>query len=334
MLASIENNTIELESYNGWRAYSYYLPELYDKATKKGLDVVLSFKAKLGHENHNSTICVLNGTVSSNGGAATIKSNPSAKCAKVLQYGTEEDGGVVTLVSSDLNSEDFSEIDPITFKMHSSGYITFLVFEPDNSQSGNSLILKDFRIEVGTEPTNGENTSDNSNYFGQFISTVGNTNATSTTEFVNKGDYRHYVSLILCKNARCSEEEDYERTNVDFELAEEYKLAEFNNIKKNYNYKIAYSVLDSTIDRYYDLEVIDFKTDSEIRIIENITDFFNMHQNGYYIAKNDLDFYTTNAAYGGSFNGTLDMQGHKIIWYSNANGKSKRSYLSSNKKCK
>lgn len=312
--ASVESNTITLEAYNGWRVYSYYLPELYNKKTKQGDKVVLSFSAKQGSERPGK-ICILNG-VMSNWGIAKIRENDS-NCVKVL-------------TNEGLNADDFTEFNNISFTMNAKGYISFFIDEEDNSLTGNSLIIKDLRIEAGEETVGTSEDVEEIKYYGEFVSTVENVNKINNEKNgpeVNNGDYKYYVSLIECKTKSCSNDNEYVRTNEIFDLNETTKVAEFSTIKKDMDYKIAFSVYDTNSKRYYDLSKLDFKSDSEIRLIESIDDFWNMHQNGYYISKVDLDFSANASVYSGSFNGTLDMQGHKIIYKTYANNKGVRRYL-------
>lgn len=66
-------------------------------------------------------------------------------------------------------------------------------------------------------------------------------------------------------------------------------------------------------DRFYELDSIEFTADQEIRSIYNIYDYFAMVSNKKYLVQNDLDFTSLGNKYYGTFSGTLDFQGHKVI---------------------
>ena len=66
-------------------------------------------------------------------------------------------------------------------------------------------------------------------------------------------------------------------------------------------------------DRFYELDSIEFTADQEIRSIYNIYDYFAMASNKKYLVQNDLDFTSLGNKYYGTFSGTLDFQGHKVI---------------------
>ena len=66
-------------------------------------------------------------------------------------------------------------------------------------------------------------------------------------------------------------------------------------------------------DRFYELDSIEFTADQEIRSIYNTYDYFAMAANKKYLVQNDLDFTSLGNKYYGTFRGTLDFQGHKVI---------------------
>ena len=79
---------------------------------------------------------------------------------------------------------------------------------------------------------------------------------------------------------------------------------------KNVNYTVALSV--KIRDRYYDLDTVEFGTESEIRGIRTTSDFLGMHPNGKYIVLNDLNFSGVGSSYGSWFYGEIDFQGHHV----------------------
>ncbi len=289
MSISDEGNTITLGAYNGYRVYSYYLPELI------GQDIVLSFKGKRGTDREGQ-ICIMNSV-----------SNNVKNCVFTLDL-----------------DENYQEFNNLSFKLNNTGYISFYIAETDNEFYTNSIVLKDFQIEVGTESSEYKKYNSGRGYIGTF-----NTNAKIRTKpevenpemTVNQGNYDYFVSLI--KDDVRTEDEVFETDNGSFEDENGIEnKQEFSDIVKDSHYKVAFSVYDKDLERYYDLDVVNFETDSEIRVIKNTTDFLNMHKAGHYAAVADLDFRNISSVYSGTFSGTLDMQGHKIIL-----GTSNRTYL-------
>ena len=65
--------------------------------------------------------------------------------------------------------------------------------------------------------------------------------------------------------------------------------------------------------RYYDIYSYTFTTEIEARSIETVEDFQNMHDYGNYVVVNDLDFTNQTKGFTGTFQGTIDFQGHKVV---------------------
>lgn len=80
---------------------------------------------------------------------------------------------------------------------------------------------------------------------------------------------------------------------------------------KNVTYEVALSV--KMRDRYYDIDSVEFTTETEIRAIRTTAEFFAMHPDGKYIVLNDLDFTKNNTYYSSWFYGEIDFQGNKLI---------------------
>lgn len=78
---------------------------------------------------------------------------------------------------------------------------------------------------------------------------------------------------------------------------------------KNKKYELRLSI--KIRDRFYDLDSIIMRTNSEIRTIKNTTDFFNMHPNGKFVVVEDLDLSTSSTTIP-NFYGEIDFQGHTI----------------------
>ena len=325
---SSENNSITLGAYNGYRVYSYYLPEL------RGKSIALSFKAKRGTD-RTGRICIMN----------NITSNTSS-CVKNL---------VDTSVDN-YDPDEYIDYNNITFTLNSTGYISFYIAETDNQFFTNSIILKDIQIEAGETSSvdSYKSYDDSSGYIGTFNingTIVNSANDRNPNVDVNEGQYEYYVSLI--KNGVRDRMEKFDTEDREFDSTSGITNSIlFDKIVKDEEYEVSFSVYDRDLERYYDLDNVAFETDNEIRVIRNASDYLNMHKSGYYIAVDDI--YLTSKAtclniceangksssecnnsctgnyessyYSGTFDGILDMQGHQI----NIETKGSRSYIMAN----
>ena len=101
-------------------------------------------------------------------------------------------------------------------------------------------------------------------------------------------------------------------TEYRYDLEEDF----MENVQKTYSFDkyVSYSVVLAVKvkDRYYDLDSVEFGTDSEIRGIRTKEEFFAMHTNGKYIILNDIDMTSYNVKYGNYFYGEIDFQGYHL----------------------
>ena len=81
----------------------------------------------------------------------------------------------------------------------------------------------------------------------------------------------------------------------------------FDAVTDNY-----YSETGVELFRLYDIYEYDFTTEIEYRSISNEDEFANMHAYGNYIVVNDLDFTNRSSGFSGTFQGSIDFQGHKV----------------------
>ncbi len=79
---------------------------------------------------------------------------------------------------------------------------------------------------------------------------------------------------------------------------------------KNVEYTLTLSVKQR--DRYYDIDSVEFTTETEIRSITTVSEFFAMHPDGKYIVLNDLDFTGSTTIYSSWFYGEIDFQGYHM----------------------
>ncbi|MDO4996174.1 MAG: glycine rich domain-containing protein [Bacilli bacterium] len=101
-------------------------------------------------------------------------------------------------------------------------------------------------------------------------------------------------------------------TEYQYDLEEDF----MENVQKTYSFDkyISYRVVLAVKvrDRYYELDAVEFGTDSEIRGIKTPDDLFGMHTNGKYIVLNDLDISSMNRGIGNYFYGEVDFQGYHL----------------------
>ena len=104
----------------------------------------------------------------------------------------------------------------------------------------------------------------------------------------------------------------------DFVTEYQYDLTEdfMENVQKTYSFDkyVSYRVVLAVKvrDRYYELDAVEFGTDSEIRGIRTPDELFGMHTNGKYIVLNDLDISNLNKGIGNYFYGEVDFQGYHL----------------------
>lgn len=117
---------------------------------------------------------------------------------------------------------------------------------------------------------------------------------------------KYYVRVFLDGDNIQNHEYDFYGDSLENVL----KYFEF---KKNKSYELRLSVLIRG--RFYDISSLNFNTNSEIRTIKTVSEFYAMHTNGKYIVANDLDFSGNNTYYSSYFYGEIDFQGHKLIYH-------------------
>lgn len=83
------------------------------------------------------------------------------------------------------------------------------------------------------------------------------------------------------------------------------------NFNKGTEYTINILVLINN--RYYTINSLNFKTDDQIRTIRTKEEFYNMSSTGNFLISNDIDLRYSNRTIGGTFNGNVDFQGHKLL---------------------
>lgn len=286
-----DNNVISLSAKNGYRIYSYYVPELI------GRDTTISFKArkKVGTQ---TEICIINGNTP----------NCNSNAYRITPLTDSYDDYVYTFNS-----------------VSDTGYISFYIYEKNNANNTTTLEIKDLQIEEGLEAsTPFRNFEEKNEYSGIFTANVDEPMSESgsiplsqfvnqdSQDNINEGDYEYYIRFV-CTGTKCKEANERapkKLERVDFPI--EDKKEEY-NILANEKYVGYLSVYDPNLDRYYDISEINFVSDREIRTIKDGNDFYKMHSTGYYIATKDIDLRNNGNVYNGTFQGNLDFQGHQLL---------------------
>lgn len=145
----------------------------------------------------------------------------------------------------------------------------------------------------------------------EYIGTL-NMSLYDTKNEIQTNDF--YVRIYLNGDLEATHRYDLNLTRItDFKKQFEFL--------KNKNYAVKLSV--KIRDRFYDIASLEFNTNTEIRAIRTVSEFYGMHPNGKYIVMNDLDFTSNGSIYSTPFYGELDFQGNKMIW----NVQGRASYL-------
>ncbi len=190
--------------------------------------------------------------------------------------------------------------------------------------------------------TNGHGTTGagGSSYISGYLGCVSYSKAQSaseedSTEYIPYSEKKQYLgtvqlSLYDLRN-EISTDDYYVRIFLKGQLVDSIRYDLLNNAAegienkyefvKNKSYEVRLSV--KIRDRFYDINSIEFVTNSEIRSIRTVDEFYEMHTNGKYVVLNDLDFTRVNRYYTSYFYGDLDFKGHKMIW----NVQGRASYL-------
>lgn len=136
----------------------------------------------------------------------------------------------------------------------------------------------------------------------KYVGTL-NVNVDDTRNEIPDQDY--YLRIYL---------DDEEIDTLHYDLVNGKAINELKTYEflKNKKYTVYLSI--KIRGRFYNINLVSFNTNTEIRSIKDMDDFFNMHTNGKYIVLNDLDIRNINRNIAYSFFGEIDFQGHKLTW--------------------
>ena len=285
------DNIISLGAKNGYRVYSYYLPEY------KGKYVTASFKIKY-KDSRQSPVYLCNTT-----GNCTTKQ--------------------VTGITTDWMTYTYT-----TQLNASNPYFSFNIREVDGYNETTTILIKDLQIEEGRSATSYVPYKEKDNYMGTFITNLTDKNEEIDEEDFYYY-LRYYKNSKLIDTVKF--DFNNERKVIDAISKHEIEPSADYNVKLSIRKKIVSTEDDGEEFRFYDLDNLNFTSDDEIRTIKTVQDFYAMHTSGFYLVAADLDFTDQTAAIGSDvnrFNGIIDFQGHKVIKTINrSNGARAGSYL-------
>lgn len=297
----IDSNEVELIAHKGWRMYSYYVPELANRT------YTVSFN-----------FTYVKGTTTNDTQQICITYDDSSNCNK----------NITSLLT------DSSRRVSVTVPARNSKYLSFRINESASAANETILTLKDVKIELGdvTDTTYSE-------FGGYDYQTV--YAGTFNTQFVNLIDGENGIVINEEKELKFNHNSNYKyvvRYFMNNEVVEEMtRYLDISNSESpdpnvlqskyivndiiadvSYEARLGVEVIiddgnGEGITRYYDLKTVEFTSEAETRTIESIADYKNMHMYGYYLVNADLDFTAENSGYySGTFQGTIDFQGHKV----------------------
>lgn len=295
----VDNNIVEIAANNGGRRYNYYIPEIYQKDSTSSVTVSFDVKRE---EGTSTVFCLINGA------SGTCSGNSNASN--------------ITNVTN-----EYKRVDMTFNKVNSDGYISFYIGETVNKNLTTKFSVKNLEIVIGSEAnTSYESFNDNGQYVGLFNLLVDEPenisgiprqiidNSNIEPDIINGDEFDVYVR-IKCNGEKCPENNLIYEEKVNYDEFPYNGDIEVINIIGDASYTGYLSIYVSNDDfnRIYDISTIKFSSDSEIRTISSPQDLFSMHTNGYYIVTNDLDLRNVCKSYSGTFQGSIDFQGHKLL---------------------
>ena len=309
----IEDNEVVLAAYKGWRQYSYYMPEL------KGSSFILSFDYKY-------TV----GTVSGQKICISFDDD-SQMCQK----------NITTDLSTDENPERISYLINAT-ETTVGEYITFYIYESESTSQRTELKLKNVKLELiqTVEETASDYTAFGDKggityetaYAGTFTVQFNDVITNKVTVngnvgqelYFNELEYDYMVRFFINGEEITTMDHIYEFEKINQytnQLVTNPPPETFTNIDipadADFEARLSLraAISDGTEDgyiRYYDLKTVEFTSEAETRTITNVEEFLNMHMYGYYLVSTDLNLTENTGGYSGTFQGSLDFQGHKV----------------------
>ena len=275
-----DDNILSLAAKNGYRTYSYYLPEY------KGKDITVSFKIKYLDDN-NKPVYICN--------------TGADNCATYSITGITKDNWLYYTK---------------TFKITASNpYVSFTIREDAGKNNYTTILIKDFQIEAGTTASTYRKYEEKENYMGTFI-----VNLTDRNHEISKDMFYYYLRFYEDDKLVDTVQFDFNNNYVVIDDKFEHEIEQFKNynIKLSVKKKITETGNEeSHLDeedgyRFYDIANLNFISDDEIRTIKTYEDLISVHTSGTYLVAEDIDYRNKTGSVGITFNGTIDFQGHKV----------------------
>ena len=277
----LDENTVSLGAKNGYRTYSYYLPEY------KGKTFTVSFKIKYADENNRPVYICPRG---------------SNNCKDYQITGITKDNWLSYSRTFTINS--------------SSPYVSFTIVEVDGENKITTAVLKDLQFEAGSSATSYTPYREKPNYIGTFI-----TNLTDRNHEISKDEFHYYLRFYRNDELEDEQEFDFndDYVVVDAISTNEIVPSSQYDIKLSIKKKIIDDEGNIAY-RYYDLSSLNFSSDDEIRTIRSYEDLMAIHTSGFYLVAADIDYRNKTGYIDPVFNGIIDFQGHKVYRDTSTNG--------------
>ena len=279
--ANLDSNTISLGAKNGYRTYSYYLPEYKNK------EVTISFQIKYADSNQVPVYVCNTG---------------SNNCKTYQITGVNSDGWI-----------SYSKTMTIA---NGNPYISFTISEVDGENRTTTIMIKNLQIEAGNRATSYTEYKEKVNYNGTFI-----TNLTDRNHEIPLDDFHYYLRFFRNGELEGVQEFDFNTSYTVVDGISNHEIVPASQYDINLSVKKKIINGDGSSDyRYYDLSVLSFTSDDEIRTIRSYDDFLAIHTSGFYLVAEDLDFRNKTSYVDTTFNGIMDFQGHKVYRDTSTNG--------------
>lgn len=338
----IDAKAIEFTSSNGYKAFSYYIPELKGKkytisykyhmktssnSSKKGSAYVVFHDDAVNMEKLDSTFTNRTLIANSSSGQNAIKEDIYTSQRILVN---DVDNGISTT------------------RVQKGNYITFYLDVPTGAGEETKLIIEDLKIEVnhvsspsysafGTS-SNDEHVSTYAGSFDvKFKELVDSTKALKykyPAEFFDSAwIYKYYVKFYIDgieqDSVDTSDLSGGETADISRNIVKRY-LAANKSIEAKLGVSVEYS---AGITKEHVLKTIEFSTEAETRTLKTAKEFSVMHPSGYYIVDlkasycadmpdvpNCIDL--TNTSYPQNFQGSIDFQGQAVLIQNSNSGSS------------
>ena len=339
----IDAKAIEFTSTSGYKAFSYYIPELKNKS------YTISYKYHMDTSSNSSK----------KGSAYVVFSDDAVNMGKLDSSFTNKSLITNTSTGKDATTkEDKYVSQKVTVygndggysdrKVQNGNYITFYLDVPQGAGEQTKLIIKDLKIEINhvSSPTySGFGTSSNTEHVSTFAGDfdvkfkelIDSTKALKykypaqffDTAWLYKYYVKFYIDGIEQDSVDTSDLSGGLTDDINRNIVKRYLEAN-KSIEARLGVQVEYS---AGVIKNHDLKTIEFSTEAETRTLTTANEFKVMHPSGYYIVDlkasycsdmpdvpNCIDM--TNVSYPQNFQGSLDFQGQAVLIQNSNSGSS------------